>query len=77
MGGERMERADVILSVPPDVAAELDGLTFQAHAFGEGQVRLFPVTIDPDARRCPVVVGGERCGKQAGHEGRHQWAGGD
>lgn len=32
---------------------------------------------DLDRERCPVFIGGERCGKQAGHDGKHIWANGD
>lgn len=33
-------------------------------------------TVDePD--RCPIFIGGERCGKRAGHDGKHVWERGD
>ena len=38
------------------------------------KIRLYEVTV---STRCPVIVGGEQCGKEIGHVGCHRWAGGD
>lgn len=73
-----------LAELPADMSA-LDGKTFQVHllpsiasAIGEQpmRLRLYPVTITVDTR-CPVIVGGERCGRKVGHDGKHMWGGGD
>jgi hypothetical protein len=57
--------------------SELEGRTFQIHVLPNDNLKLVPTTIDKDSGRCPVVIGGERCGERAGHEGKHCWGNGD
>lgn len=62
----------------PATLTPLDGRTFQVHVLpGTTMLRLYPVTLPEPDTRCPVVIGGERCGELAGHGGKHCWAGGD
>lgn len=39
--------------------------------------KLKPPGADRDAGQCPEVISGERCGRRAGHYGKHVWANGD
>lgn len=78
-----LERADddispggLVLTVHEAINLSLlEGKTFQAHVVSENKLRLIPVTIETDMQ-CPVIVGGERCGGRAGHNGKHCWGGG-
>lgn len=70
-----MAAESIVLTVAEDVRG-LEGRLFQAHVLPGGRLRLYPVTLAHEAR-CPIIVGGERCGREAGHEGKHVWAGGD
>lgn len=56
---------------------DLDGRTFQVHVKPDKSLLLVEVTMDPSLRRCPACVKGERCGREAGHEGKHMWGRGD
>jgi hypothetical protein len=67
----------VTLTDSDEVCKSLDGRTFQVFVYGPGRIKLTPVTLAEPEKRCPVIVGGERCGCQAGHEGKHQWGSGD
>lgn len=75
--------SSLILKLAEGQSAEgLDCKTFQVHVRPGGVLRLYPVTIEKPVpirqdTRCPVIIGGERCGCEAGHEGKHMWAGGD
>ena len=50
---------------------------FQAHLLPGNRLKLIPVKLKTDLERCPIILGGERCGGKAGHSGKHFWAGGD
>lgn len=71
--------------VSPDsepLPCDLDGKTFQLHHLGHNCYRLYPVTITPPDTQCPCLLIGsdghaERCGLEAGHEGKHTWGPGD
>ena len=58
-------------------AEQLHDNTYQVYHYGEGKVKLIPVTITPVDNQCPVIVSGERCGCKSGHSGKHMWARGD
>ncbi len=57
--------------------AKLEGRTFQVHVIGTSMLRFYPVELEPPDTRCPVLIGGERCGERVGHAGKHCWRGGD
>lgn len=57
--------------------AELENKTFQIHILPDRKLRLYLVEFIPQSTRCPVIVGGEQCGEERGHAGKHMWAGGD
>lgn len=65
-----------ILQLAEGPPPQLEGKTFQAHVLPGNRVRLYEVKI-MSLRRCPVIIHGERCGLDAGHECKHMWAGGD
>ena len=67
----------ITLSLAGGNWAELDGKTYQAHFNGGNMLRLTPVEIRKKNKQCPVILGGERCGGRAGHDGKHFWARGD
>ena len=55
----------------------LEGRTFQIHVVNRlSQLVLIPVELLPDVR-CPILVGGEQCGLDRGHSGKHRWSNGD
>ena len=55
----------------------MDGNTYQVYISPDKkEMTLYPVSIAVDDR-CTVVIGGERCGCKAGHEGKHWWGRGD
>lgn len=56
---------------------ELDGKTYQVAVLPDGKLKLYEVNLCCEARRCPIIVGNERCGQLEGHPGKHGWAGGD
>lgn len=62
--------------ITPGLIEDLQGSTFQVTVLPNNQIQLHRVSIVNDLR-CPVVIGGERCGLSANHEGRHIWSGGD
>jgi hypothetical protein len=68
---------EVILQLAAPADPDLEGRTFQVHIVAHGRLRLYPVELTADLRRCPVLLAGERCGRKAGHEGKHRWASGD
>lgn len=72
------ESADVVLAILNGLVScdELDERTFQVHVISDTRIRLVPVKMAGDTR-CPVVVAGERCGRESGHVGKHMWANGD
>ena len=79
-----MNDTDIVLSVTNADAASLaalEGRTFQLHVLPGSRLRLVSVTIAPPpmttAPVCPVILKGERCGRSAGHTGKHMWANGD
>lgn len=67
----------VVLTLTEALPPECEGQTYQLHALPGNKVRLALVELPPPDTRCPIVVAGERCGKNAGHEGKHMWANGD
>lgn len=67
----------VLTLAPGQDVSNLDGKTFQVHILPDGRMRLALVTLIRPDDRCPVIVGGERCGCRPGHAGKHMWAGGD
>jgi hypothetical protein len=71
-------RATVVLSLnDPALAEMLAGRSFQVNHLGGARVELRPLKLEPAGTRCPVVIGGERCGLSQGHEGKHMWGRGD
>ncbi len=68
---------NIVLSLNEAAPPELDGKMFQVHILPGNRLRLYPVEILPPDSRCPVKVGGERCGLAADHAGKHCWANGD
>jgi hypothetical protein len=60
------------LSDPLTVPEMVNNKTFQVHVKSPTEILLYLVEIDKDSARCPVIVGGERCGNKVGHEGKHQ-----
>ena len=71
-----MAKGDVVLNLTGDVDSQIDGKTFQVHILHDNRIRLVVVEFSVDSR-CPVIIGGERCGQSVGHQGKHWWAGGD
>lgn len=67
----------IILKLTEPADPALEGRTFQVHLLPDGRLRLYPVTLLEAPCRCPVIVGGEQCGEQQGHEGKHCWSNGD
>lgn len=69
----------MVLTVTGDVdLKELDCKLFQVHVMPDNRIKLIPVTLITDRyTKCPVIVQGERCGCNAGHEGKHMWGNGD
>lgn len=64
--------------VSSEILAQLDNKTFQIHVLPDGKLRLYSVILDVQKPSpCPIIIGGEKCGLSAGHEGKHMWAGGD
>lgn len=61
----------VELVEPLAVSEMLDGKTFQIHVKGPNTLLLYPIEVVVDTR-CPIIVGGERCGDKVGHTGKHQ-----
>lgn len=53
--------------------------SFQVSVMSGGRLRLTALTVTKvkEKGRCPVVLGGERCGDKVGHEGKHVWGRGD
>ena len=77
---DRKRTGDLVLDASGPASLDLqtlEGRTFQVHVLPGAKLHLYPVEIDPDLARCPVIVGGERCGGKAGHSGKHQWNNGD
>lgn len=68
---------DAATGAEPGVRHALDGRTFQIHVIDEKLLRLYPVLIEGVIMRCPAVIAGGRCGKRSGHDGPHEWDGGD
>lgn len=57
---------------------KLEGNTYQVHVLPGNRIMLSLVELADDLwRRCPFIVGGERCGREIGHQGKHMWARGD
>lgn len=75
---DRAERIILTIAAEYDPAS-LEGRTFQIHVRDGDRIVLYPVRIQADQAesRCPVIIGGERCGDVAGHEGKHMWLRGD
>lgn len=72
---------DLILKVegvvPSNVVlSDLEGKTFQIHRLSGNRIRLYPISVRHDGQ-CTIMLKGERCGKAAGHEGKHCWGNGD
>lgn len=67
---------DLDQRIDPKLAALLDGKTFQIHVTTSDRLTLYLVELAGDGR-CPVVIGGERCGRKAGHADKHTWLNGD
>ncbi len=69
----------IMTSESETTLSELEGKSFQIHVLPNGKLRLYPLSfvkpyVDLD---CPIILAGERCGKPAGHPGKHTWANGD
>lgn len=72
-----MSAKPIILHVATDGLAEMEGKLFQAHVVCPGILKFIPCSLAEPDTRCPVIVGGEQCGRAAGHEGKHMWSDGD